>query len=83
MIEQSISTSLESLQHVAHFLPGCQSIALLLGPPISGYILGTNPAKQMGNYKYAIIMNGLLMVLATGFAVGARLYQSKKLWDVI
>lgn len=37
----------------------------------------------MGNYKYAIIMNGLLMVLATGFAVGARLYQSKKLWDVI
>ncbi|KAG7566842.1 hypothetical protein FFLO_01343 [Filobasidium floriforme] len=64
-------------------LYGCQSLALLLGPPISGYILGNNPAKQMGNYKYAIIMNGLLMMLATGFAMGARYFQTRKIIVVV
>jgi hypothetical protein len=54
-----------------------------LGPPISGYILGNNPAKQMGNYKYAIIMNGLLMMLATGFAMGARYFQTRKIMAVV
>lgn len=62
---------------------GCQSLALLLGPPISGYILGNDPAKQFANYKYAIVLNGLLMVLATGFAIGARYFQTKKIWAVI
>jgi len=37
----------------------------------------------MTNYKYAIIMNGLFMVLATGFAVGARYFQTRKVFAVI
>lgn len=55
-----------------------QSVSFLIGPPISGYILGTDPARQMDNFKWAIIFNGGLLVIATVFAIVARMIQSRK-----
>jgi MFS family permease len=56
---------------------GMQSIAMLLGPPVAGYIVGNNPVTQLRNYKHAIILNGSLLILATGFAIAAKLLQNK------
>ncbi|KAI5451485.1 U4/U6-U5 snRNP complex subunit dib1 [Naganishia albida] len=60
---------------------GFQALAVLIGPPISGYILGTSgsAAQQMARFPYAIALNGSVIMIGACCALIARYMQSKKL----
>lgn len=61
--------------------PGFQALAVLIGPPISGYILGTSgsAAQQMARFPYAILLDGIVIMIGAGCAAWARFMQSKTL----
>ncbi|GHJ87898.1 hypothetical protein NliqN6_4300 [Naganishia liquefaciens] len=60
---------------------GFQALAVLIGPPISGYILGTSgsAAEQMARFPYAIMLDGIVIMIGAGCAAWARLMQSRTL----
>ncbi len=59
---------------------GFSAIPLLIGPPISGAILGTDPSKLLQRFEYATILNGLMMVLAAVALIIGRCLQDKRLF---
>ncbi|KAJ9121507.1 hypothetical protein QFC22_002124 [Naganishia vaughanmartiniae] len=60
---------------------GFQAIAVLIGPPISGYILGTSGsvARQLSRLPFAIGLNGTVIMIGAGCALWARCLQDRTL----
>lgn len=62
-------------------MTGFQAIAVLIGPPISGYILGTSGSvsRQLSRLPFAIGLNGSVIMIGAGCALWARYLQSRAL----
>lgn len=56
-----------------------QAIPALIGPPLSGLVLGQAAATQFARFPYAIALNGSVMAIAGLTIGGARLTLSRKL----
>ena len=60
-----------------------QSLAQLIGPPISGSLIGGgDSASQLANYSHLLAFGGLCLVIATIFTVLARYKLEKRLFAV-
>jgi hypothetical protein len=62
---------------------GFQASALLIGPPISGVILGQDSTQLLSKFKYGIILNGIMLLLGAAFGIGGKLYQDKRLFGKV